>query len=70
VSSREIYDRRPSKHPNAQRVNTDSNSDVDSDPKSKPDYAMLISAAEKYGVPLWHVVPTFVAFVMRVVRLT
>ena len=62
---REIYDCRLSKHPNAQRVNTDSNSDVASDSKSKPNYAMLISAAEKYDVPLRHVVPTFVAFVMR-----
>jgi len=45
-------------------------SDVDSDPKSKPDYAMLISAAEKYDVPLRHVVPIFVAVVMREEPLT
>jgi len=42
----------------------------DSDPKSKPDYAMLISAAEKYDVPPWHVVPTFVAVVVREEPLT
>ena len=58
---REIYNSGPSKHRNAQRANTDSDSDVD--PNS--DHAMLISAAEKYDVPLQHVVPTFVAFVMR-----
>lgn len=40
------------------------------DPNSKPDYAILISAAEKYEVPLWHVVPTFIAFVMREEPLT
>jgi hypothetical protein len=62
---REIYDRKPSKYPNAQRANTDSDSDVASDPKSTPDYVMLISAAEKYDVPLRHVVPAFVAVVMR-----
>lgn len=31
---------------------------------------MLISAAEKCDVPLQHVVPTFVAFVMRTKPLT
>jgi hypothetical protein len=67
---REIYDRKLGKYPNAQRANTDSDSDVDSDPKSKPDYAMLISAAEEYDVPPRHVVPTLVAVVMREEPLT
>ena len=58
---REIYNSGPSKYRNAQRANTGSDSDVD--PNS--DHAMLISAAEKYDVPLQHVVPTFVALVMR-----
>jgi hypothetical protein len=40
------------------------------DPNSKPDDAMLISVAEKYDVPLWHVIPTFVAFVTREEPLT
>jgi len=63
---REIYDSGPSKYPNAQRANTDSDSDVDPD----SNHAMLISAAEKYDVPLKHVVPTFVALVMRKEPLT
>jgi hypothetical protein len=45
-------------------------SDAAPDPDSKPDDAMLISAAEKYDVPLWHVIPTFVAFVTREEPLT
>ena len=67
---REIYDRGPSKYPNAQPANTDSDSNVAPDPDSRPDDAMLISAAEKYDVPIWHVVPTFVAFVVREEPLT
>ena len=51
-------------------MDTDSDPNVDVDPNSKPDDAMLISAAEKYDVPLWHVVPTFVAFVTREEPLT
>jgi len=39
-------------------------------PDSRPDDALLISAAEKYDVPLWLVVPTFVAFVVREEPLT
>ena len=63
---REIYDSGPSKYRNAQRANTDSDSDV----APGTDHAMLISAAEKYDVPLKHVVPTFVALVMRKEPLT
>ena len=63
---REIYDSGPSKYRNVQRANTDPDSDID--PNS--DHAMLISAAEKYDVPLQHVVPTFVALVMRKEPLT
>lgn len=44
--------------------------DVAPDPDSKPDDVMLISVAEKYDVPLWHVIPTFVAFVTREEPLT
>ena len=68
----EIYERGPFRcqYPNAQPANTDSDSDVVPDPDSRLDDAMLISAAEKYDVPLWHVVPTFVAFVMREESLT
>jgi len=63
---REVYDSGPSKYPNAQRANTDPDSDID----PNPDHAMLISAAEKYDVPLKHVVPTLAALVMREEPLT
>jgi len=46
---REIYDFKPSLEP----------------PDSKLDYVMLISVAEKYDVPLQHMVPTFTALVLR-----
>jgi len=41
-----------------------------SDSDSKPDYAMLISAAEKYNEPRHHVVLIFVGSVMREESLT
>jgi len=59
---REIYDFTPSEYRNAeQKSDTDSNLDAD----SKLDYVMLISVAEKYDVPLQHVVPTFITLVLR-----
>jgi len=63
---REIYDY-PSEYRNAEKK-SDTDSDRDKGPDS-PDprlgHAVLISLAEKYDVPLQHVVPTFVALVLR-----
>ena len=66
---REIYNYPPSEYRNAERK-PDTDSDLDAlagsdSPDSKLDYAMLISVAEKYDVPLQHVVPTFIALVLR-----
>jgi len=61
-----VYDYPPSECSNAQRADsdTDSHSDAVSYTDSKPDHAMLISAAEKYNEPFQHVVSVFVEFVM------
>ena len=64
---REIYDFTPSKYRNAEQK-SDTDSDSDAGPQSldsKLDYVMLISVAEKYDAPLQHLVPTFIALVLR-----
>jgi len=65
-----LYDRPPSECFNAQRVDTDSHSDAVSDSDSKPDYTMLISAAEKYNVPFHRSSRCLSRFVMREEPLT
>jgi len=64
---REVYDFKPSEYRNAeQKSDTDSDLDAGSEsPDSKLDYVTLISVAERYDVPLQHVVPTFIVLVMR-----
>jgi len=64
---REIYDFKPSECRNAEQK-SDADSDLDAgseSPDSKLDYVMLISVAEKYDVPLQHMVSTFIALVLR-----
>jgi hypothetical protein len=64
---RELYDFAQSEYWNAeQKSDRDPDLDAGSDsPDPKLDYLMLISAADKYDVPFQHVVPTFIAVVLR-----
>jgi hypothetical protein len=67
---REIYDFAQSEYRNAEkksdRDSEYSDLDAGSDsPDPNLDYLMLISAADKYDVPFQHVVPTFIALVLR-----